>query len=96
MDQSGGFGKQGAAFHGQDTVATPRERQIVSDENRSEPVRAVQAFQQFEDHFPGPEIQVAGGFVGEQNRGFPTRARASTTRCCSPPDSSPARCDARA
>ena len=57
---------------------------------------AMQAFQQFENHFAGPEIQVAGGFIGEQHRRLPTSARASTTRCCSPPDNSPARCDARA
>ena len=36
------------------------------------------------------------GSSASRTEGFPTRARASTTRCCSPPDSSPARCDARA
>ena len=51
--------------------------------------------QQTEDHFAGPEIEVAGGFIGQQDGGLPTNARASTTRCCSPPDNSPARCEAR-
>ena len=52
----------------QNAVATPRKRQIVRDENRGELVRAVQTFQELEDHLPGPEIQVPGRLVGEQNR----------------------------
>jgi hypothetical protein len=64
---TGGFGKQGAAFHGQDTIATPGECQIVRDQNGGKRMRTMQARQQIEDHFGGPEIEVAGGFVGKQN-----------------------------
>jgi hypothetical protein len=46
-------------------------------------------------HFTGPEIEAAGRFVGKQDAGVPTNARARTTPCCSLPDSSPARCVAR-
>ena len=28
----------------------------------------MQIFKQFEDHFAGPEIEVAGGFVRQQSR----------------------------
>ena len=45
------------------------ERQIVSDENRRELVRSVQAFQQVENHLAGPEIQIPGRFIGEQDGG---------------------------
>src|ERR1017187_4600630 len=62
-----GDGYQAAFFHSQYAVATPREREIVSDEYRGELVRAMQTFQELENHFPGPEIEVARGFVGEQN-----------------------------
>ena len=30
-------------------------------------MRTVQAFEQLEDHFAGPEIEVAGRLIGEQN-----------------------------
>ena len=33
-------------------------------------MRPVEPFQQLEDHFAGPEIQVSGGFIGEQNGRF--------------------------
>jgi len=39
----------------------------MSDENRGELVRAMQICQEFENHFPGPEIEVARGFIGKQN-----------------------------
>src|ERR1039458_2681616 len=58
---------QPALFHTQYAVAAPRERQVVRDQNRSELMRAVQTFQKFEDHLPGPEIQISRGFVGQQH-----------------------------
>jgi hypothetical protein len=30
----------------------------------------MQTFQKLEDHFAGPEIQVAGWFIGQQNGGY--------------------------
>jgi hypothetical protein len=30
----------------------------------------MQAFQKIEDHLAGPEVEVSGRFVGEQNRRF--------------------------
>jgi hypothetical protein len=30
----------------------------------------MQAFQKIEDHFTGPEVEVSGGFVGEQHGRF--------------------------
>jgi hypothetical protein len=44
--------------------------QIMSNENGCELVGTVQAFQQFEDHFAGPEIQIPRRFVREQDRWF--------------------------
>ena len=41
-------------------------------------------------------VEVAGRLVGEEQRAARrTSARASATRCCSPPDSSPGRCVSR-
>ena len=33
-------------------------------------MRTVQAFQEIEDHFAGPEVEVPGRLVGKQNGGF--------------------------
>jgi hypothetical protein len=33
-------------------------------------MRTMQTFQKIEDHFTGPEVEVAGRFVGQQDRGF--------------------------
>ena len=46
--------------------------------------------QQREHVAPGARVQRAGRLVGEDHSGSPTRARAIATRCCWPPDSSPA------
>ena len=61
---------QPAFFERERPVAAACERQIVSDENRRELVSAVQAFQEFEDHFAGPVVEVSGRLVGEKNRGI--------------------------
>jgi hypothetical protein len=39
-------------------------------------MRAVQTFQELENHLPRPEIKISRGFVGEQNLG-PSHQRAS-------------------
>jgi len=33
-------------------------------------MRTMQTFQTNEDHFAGPEAEVAGGFAGQQDKGF--------------------------
>src|SRR5215469_15564222 len=60
-----------ALFQAEDPVATSCEGQIVSDENGSELMGSMQAFQQFENHFAGPEIEIARRFVGEQDGRLP-------------------------
>jgi hypothetical protein len=56
---------QSTFFQIQYAVAAPRERQIVGDEDRGELVRPVQVFEQLKNHLAGPEIQVAGRFIGK-------------------------------
>ena len=48
---------------------------------------AVQFAQQVHDGFAVGRIEVAGGLVGQQDRGIAARARATATRCCWPPES---------
>ena len=40
-------------------------------------------------------VEIAGRLVGQQHRGRMIKARATATRCCSPPDSMPGRCASR-
>ena len=88
---------QAAFFQVQYSVAAACERQIVRDKTDVNWCVRCRSSSSSKNHFAGPEVQVAGRLIGKQNGlGFPTSARASTTRCCSPPDNSPARCDARA
>ena len=54
-------------------------------------VRAAHVEQQVEHGGAGLVVEIAGGLVGEQDRGLLTSARAMATRCCSPPLS----CDGR-
>ena len=42
-----------------------------------------------------PDSRLPVGSSASSTEGWPTNARASATRCCSPPDNSPARCVAR-
>jgi hypothetical protein len=57
-------------------------------------MRAMQIFQQLENHFASPEVQVAGRLIGKQNTGlshkgagqhdpllFPTRQFTRAVRC---------------
>ena len=34
-------------------------------------MRPMQTFQEFEDHLAGPEVEISGRFVGQQDRGLP-------------------------
>ena len=43
----------------------------------------------------GARVEVAGRLVGQDQAGSVTSARATATRCCWPPDSSPGRCSTR-
>ena len=52
---------------------------------------AAQLRQRAKDMVGGVRIEIAGGLVGQQQRGALATARAMATRCCSPPDSSAGR-----
>ncbi|MEI9973005.1 MAG: hypothetical protein WDO73_13650 [Ignavibacteriota bacterium] len=68
----------------------------MSDEDRGELVRTVEIRQEFEDHFPGPEIEVAGGFIGEENLRTAHQRSGQYDALLLSTRSSPARCDDRA
>jgi hypothetical protein len=59
----------------------------VGDEDQGGAVFAIKREQQIGNFVPGLAIEVAGGLIGEQQAGRPLKARASATRCCSPPES---------
>jgi hypothetical protein len=42
---------------------------IVPDQKRGERIRTMQTFQKIEDHFTGPEVEIAGRLVGQQDGG---------------------------
>src|SRR5256885_3921701 len=54
------------ALERDNTVGAPRKIQIMSDVNRGEPPGTMQLIQKAHDHLACTEIEVAGGFVGEQ------------------------------
>ena len=56
-----------AALEGQDTVGAPGKIQIMGDMNGSEAASSMEILKQVHDHFPGPEIETAGGLVGKQH-----------------------------
>jgi len=60
-------------FHAENPVAAPRERKIVRDKDRGEPMRTMQTFQQFEDHLTVAKVEIPRGFIGEQNRRIPNQ-----------------------
>jgi len=43
---------------------------IVPDQKRGERIRTMQTFQKIEDHFTGPEVEIAGRLVGQQHLRF--------------------------
>jgi hypothetical protein len=59
----------------------------VGDQHERGAQLAVQVEHQLHDLLAGGEVEAAGGLVGQQQAGCTTKARASATRCCSPPDS---------
>src|SRR5579884_2575660 len=58
-----------ALLERKNTVRAAGKVEIVSDVNRGKPASAMQILQQAHDHFAGPEVQVAGGLVSQQNFG---------------------------
>ena len=58
-----------AAFERQGPVRAACEVQIVRDVKRSQLAGAMQILEQVHDHFAGPEIEIAGGFVRQKDVG---------------------------
>ena len=67
-------------------VAPGREGEVVGGEQQGGAALAAQLEEQVDDLGAGPGVEVAGGLVGEDERGSLMRARAIATRCCWPPD----------
>jgi len=80
----------------QNPVATLGELQVVRHVHRRQPVDLCRSSKSPVIIPPVLASRFSGGFVASSTEGLPTSARASTIRCCSPPESSPALCDARA
>ena len=88
--------RQLPVFQIQNAICAPRQGQIVCRENRRQMMRLVQTLHQLENRSPHsvrpdrrsvrPPAAITARF---------TSARAIATRCCSPPESSAARCAAR-
>ena len=56
-----------AALQCQNPVGAAGKIQIVGDVDGGEAAGSMQILKQVHDHFPGPEIQAAGGLVGQQH-----------------------------
>jgi hypothetical protein len=57
------------AFQSQRSVRAACEIQIVGDVKRSQLPGPMQILEQIHDHFAGPEIEIARGFVSQKNTG---------------------------
>jgi len=89
-------GNQLARFQLEDASAPFGEVQIVSNEHRREIVRPVQAGQEVEDHFSGPEIEISRRLIGqEKGRTTGQRPRQDNALLLSTGEFT-ARCEARA
>ena len=56
-----------AAFQREGAVRAAREIQIVSYVKRGQPSGPMQILEQVHDHFAGPEVEIASGFVGQKH-----------------------------
>ena len=56
-----------AAFQRERTVRAARKIQIVRDVKRGQLPGPMQILEQIHDHFAGPEIEIASGFVGQKD-----------------------------
>src|SRR4051794_9995598 len=79
-------------FQTMNPMAAPRKRKIERDENRSELMGTVQTSQELENHLARPEVQISGGFVGNQYGRFADQGTGEHNPLLLPPDSSRARC----
>jgi len=68
---------------------------IVRNHQHGLPQILVRLAQHVENDVRAFRIQVAGGLVGEHDRGAVDKSAASATRCCSPPESSFGLCSSR-
>ena len=59
-----------AAFQSEGPVRAAREIQIMRDVQRGQLPGPMQILEQIHDHLAGPEIEIAGGFVGQQDAGI--------------------------
>ena len=56
-----------AAFQRERAVRAAREIQIVCDVQGGQLPGPMQILEQIHDHFAGPEIEIASGFIGQEN-----------------------------
>ena len=68
-----GFGfqtfKQLSTRHSENTIAAAGKSQVMGDENGSELVGPMQALDERKDHLAGPEVEVTGWLIREQDLG---------------------------
>ena len=77
-----------AGAHRNDAVAAGGERRVVGDERQRRAAPGGQREDQLHDRASGRLVEIAGRLVGDQRAtDVGTSARASATRCCSPPES---------
>ena len=75
----------GTQPHG--AAAARRERGVVRDQHQRGAVLAMTGKQKLDDLLAGILIEITGRFVGHQDGRSGASARATATRCCSPPES---------
>jgi hypothetical protein len=78
-----------AIAHLDDAAAAAGETAVVGDEQKRRAFARLQIEEQVDDRFTRVLVEIAGGFVGEDDLAPAARARAMATRCCSPPESCP-------
>ena len=67
-------------------AAAARELRIVRHQDQRHAAIDMPAKQKLDHLLSGRLVEIAGRLVGDENRGVGASARASATRCCSPPD----------
>ena len=55
------------AFQSEHPVGAAREIQMVRNVKRGQPPGSMQILEQVHDHLARPEIEIAGGLVGQKN-----------------------------
>ena len=67
-------------------IAALRQRGVVGHQHQRHAALGMLGEQEIDDLLAGGLIEIAGRLVRHQDRGVGASARASATRCCSPPD----------